>query len=229
MSERGIIMGAWSVRQILAGRKTATRRVIKPRNRWVARDLKQATERDEYHRAGGAGDGSMLRGAIAGLVQGCLHGQPGDLLWCRERQRVIETWVPGPDGMGIRVRYEADGAESGWLPYPERLKGTPVVGKCLAYGGYRESSRLTLRVTDVRVERVQDISEEDARAEGVTGHDPEPVDEGGTIYAWPGRSSAPCPRAHFAHLWDSINGRRPGCSWADNPWTWAVSFERVTP
>lgn len=49
------------------------------------------------------------------------------------------------------------------------------------------------------------------------------------MYSWLGNSSAPCPRAHFAHLWDSINGARPGCSWDANPWVWVVDFVRFEP
>ena len=85
----------------------------------------------------------------------------------------------------------------------------------------RKFSRLTLRVTDVRVERVQEISDADAIAEGVDPqsaayfvyHGHEPTEE-----AW---------SAAYAELWNSINGNRPGCAWADNPWVWVVSFERV--
>ena len=90
----------------------------------------------------------------------------------------------------------------------------------------RWASRITLEVESVRVERLQDISEEHAIAEGCTGRDPEPVAEGGTIYYRPGISSAPSPLAHYRMLWESINGAG---SWALNPWVWVVAFKRVTP
>lgn len=117
----------------------------------------------------------------------------------------------------------------------------------------RKYSRISLGVLEVRVQRVQDITEEDARAEGCSGKDREPVAEGGTIYAWHGRSSAPCPRAHFYTLWDRINGARrrrvplmvgdpdyrldrpwktvidTSARWEANPWVWAITFKPVSP
>jgi hypothetical protein len=87
----------------------------------------------------------------------------------------------------------------------------------------RWASRLTLTVLDVRVQRLQDISEEDAIAEGIGSN---PVQEG-TWIDYPERTSAAGwsdPRKSFRSLWDSINGRREGASWNDNPWVVALSF-----
>ena len=78
----------------------------------------------------------------------------------------------------------------------------------------RWASRITLRITDVRVERLQNISEDDARAEGWPG----PITETGFPIA--------APLAWFANVWTSING--PG-AWDDNPWVWVIEFERVKP
>jgi hypothetical protein len=88
----------------------------------------------------------------------------------------------------------------------------------------RWASRITLEVTEVRVERLQDISEEDAKAEGIIqaeGFDLWATKEGGRLYE--------SPRLAFMALWDSINGQRPGMDWQSNPWVWAVSFKRITP
>jgi protein gp37 len=74
----------------------------------------------------------------------------------------------------------------------------------------KRPARITLEITDVRIERVQDISAEDARSEGIPALSPAPTAEGA-----------------YAILWDSINGKRPGCSWAANPWVWCVSFRRL--
>jgi hypothetical protein len=74
----------------------------------------------------------------------------------------------------------------------------------------RWASRLTLEVTEVRVQRVQEISEEDAEAEGRTMRD---YGTGGPGY--------------FPHTWDAINGKRPGCSWKENPWVWCLTFRRA--
>lgn len=90
----------------------------------------------------------------------------------------------------------------------------------------RWASRLTLRITDVRVERVQAISEADAIAEGIS-----PMNcYGPSCASGPdGCNARGCygVRSAYQDLWDSINGKKPGASWADNPWCWVVSFERV--
>ncbi|MCQ8781702.1 hypothetical protein [Mangrovibrevibacter kandeliae] len=84
----------------------------------------------------------------------------------------------------------------------------------------REFSRLTLIVTDVRVQRLQDISEADAVAEGV-----ECDSDGWRDYLMPSTQCCQTARESYRTLWDSINGKRPGCAWADNPWVVAISFE----
>jgi hypothetical protein len=109
---------------------------------------------------------------------------------------------------------ESGDEESEWIQYPERLKGIPIPGKCLAYGGYRESSRLTLEVMAVRVERVQEITPEDAEAEGIAE------------YMKKNRLGGYYTTA-FARLWNSINAKR-GFSWESNPWVWVVEFSNIT-
>jgi hypothetical protein len=88
----------------------------------------------------------------------------------------------------------------------------------------RWASRIRLRITDIRVERLQDISEDDARAEGAMWHD------GGTYWhsGWRHDYSDVHADAHssFARFWNKING--PG-AWDANPWVWAISFEREKP
>jgi hypothetical protein len=88
----------------------------------------------------------------------------------------------------------------------------------------RWASRLTIRITDVRVQRVQEITEEDAIAEGITG----PHMVGYRAFRVPEDSKPRYSRAEaaFEVLWDSINAKR-GYSWEGNPWVWAISFERV--
>lgn len=132
--------------------------------------------------------------------------QVGDLLWVREPLRPV-------DG---RVHYDADGQ-------PVRAHGEPWPWKARYIASRycpRWASRTTLKVLSVRVERVQSITEEDARAEGVTLS---------SVCSYVGRcNSAACPahnaRPAFRELWDSINGKRPGCSWAANPYVWVVGF-----
>lgn len=91
-------------------------------------------------------------------------------------------------------------------------------------------SRITLEITGVRVERVQDISPEDAISEGLLS-DEFPI--GGDsvqkygLEGWQHRHWRQSPVDAFEYLWDSINGRRTGCAWKDNPWCWCISFRRI--
>lgn len=140
-------------------------------------------------------------------------GGPGTLLWVRETFGVqLEPQEGYPNG---DVVYRADcsadeddfqyeGGGSAWRPSIHMPHW---------------ASRITLEVVSVQVERLQEISEEDARAEGIT----EPAIFSVDV---PGRSgplmSTPCYRAGFAILWDSIYG--PG-SWDANPWVWQIEFK----
>lgn len=125
-------------------------------------------------------------------VNNCPFGNIGDRLWVRETH-----W---PDIYGGNVIYRADGGEIGchaWKPSIHMR---------------REYSRVNLEITGVRVERLQDISEEDARDEGV-----KQFMRGCT------RHESEC-RGLFRWLWEKINGAE---SWQDNPLVWVVEFERV--
>lgn len=204
-TERPIPFYGPLVRAILGGRKSETRRVITQSRAWLY----------GYGAApSGLTDGTLWHFSCGDAPEEnawlhCPYGKPGDLLWVRERMRVIGRGPATGRPDTVRVRYEADGAESGLLPYPERLRGDPQIGKCLAYGGYREASRILLRVTDVRVERVQDITADGIVREGL---DPCPGSETeGSFTEW-------------IHLWDSINAKR-GYGWASNPWVWVIGFE----
>lgn len=214
------------------GRKTMTRRVVTLREFQASEtpgyDWTFRGTRNGGARGSGVGCWQDYRNADF-LAKFCPYGVPGDRLWVRERMRVIEvrsSWT-----ISIRVRYEADGAESGWLPYPERLKGEPVVGKCLSYGGYREASRDTLEVTAVRVERLQSITPNDAFAEGVCEYlshlsrttTLETVRE---FYRKASALQIPYACSYFAVLWDSINAGR-GWGWGVNPYVWVVSYRRL--
>lgn len=136
----------------------------------------------------------------------CPYGEPGDRLWVKEthqiRQRVIGSRLTARTETWVNYRADAENVER-WRPsiYMPRW-----------------ASRITLELTDVRVQRVQSISEEDARAEGAPAL-AEGVDD-----------AAAFGLRHtvgFARLWDSINLDR--APWAANPWVWALTFKRVTP
>jgi len=205
MKERPILFGGEMVRAILDGRKTQTRRVINPQPEW------QLT-------APRVVDGKWLFGSVAsGYAQDvwrCPYGQPGDHLWMRE------TWAtPGNFDHIKPSELGASHFSSTELVY----RATSEHGD--AYYTWRPSifmprwaSRITLEVTGVRAERVQEISEEDAKAEGVTAWHPRDP----SIVFRPEGSY----RNGFHQLWDSINAKR-GYAWDSNPWVWVVEFEVV--
>ena len=130
----------------------------------------------------------------------CPHGKPGDRLWVRE------TWHDASSSLHSCALYRADGIDLHWG------KWTPSIHMP------RWASRITLEVTGVRVETLQDIDLADALAEGIS-------DTGALILDSAGNEQGG-PIAEYAVLWEQING--PG-SWAANPWVWCISFSRVTP
>jgi hypothetical protein len=210
VKHRPILFSAEMVRAIIDGRKNETRRAMSPqpvfdRDRmcWYQRPPKDPSGPGRERHYGS--EDHFRRGVVVDFNP---YGQPGDRLWVRETFMPLPLEAP-PMGRRWGVVYGADGAQQE-LQAPEGYD--PMLYNYERWSPSihmpRWASRLTLEVVSVRVERLQEISEEDARAEGCTGHDPEPAAEGGTIYAWPGISSAPSARAHFAHLWDSINGAR---------------------
>lgn len=225
--ERPILFSAPMVRAILDGKKTQTRRLVgldtmrrsdTPGYDWTWRGQApiRSIAQQRRHPSGCWQDVSNEL-----LLSLCPYGVPGDRLWVKESYRLRldqDAKKPSDDWWKSGAWYAADGSTpSGCGGGPGKLRPSIHMP--------RWASRITLEIKSVRVEQLQDISEEDAKAEGCPGFDPEPADEGGTIYAWKGRSSAPSPRAHFAGLWDSINHDR--APWASNPWVWRVEFARV--
>lgn len=210
MKERPIIFSAPMVRAILSGAKTQTRRIIKPQPIDSADDPIGAIDVGVFHPTviarGEEAPGPEQFGAYTvdgGRSWRCPYGQPGQCrLWVRE------TWGALPHMMGgvqrETLRYRADGEyqnERGtwrWRP-PIHMP--------------RWASRITLEITDVRVERLQDISEADAKAEGVSMPDGTPTPPDFWSY-----------QQEFRHLWEQING--PG-SWDANPFVWVVTFRRI--
>jgi hypothetical protein len=238
MKERPIIFSAPMVRALLAGTKTQTRRVVKPQPPeilpayapkvyWPARD-RHMTHGDpdgaaylQFESPGDYDGAHVMRG---GFGFRCPYGQPGDRLWVRETWDFIPEGDPGtPSCAGIRY----------WADAGYELRTPPSNYNPMLYGKERVrpsihmprwASRITLEVTAVRVERLQDISEADALAEGVTPKW-EPGCSGRLMEALGGFSFRPAASA-YAELWEQING--PG-SWDANPWVWAIEFKRVTP
>lgn len=219
MKERPILYSAPMVREVLEDRKTQTRRVVKSFKHLVPA---LGEERDCIKDV----DGLPSRLDIAPRNWDCCpYGVPGDRLWVREA-----VWLPPPvtqhdlrEGADTwpKCVYSADtdDTEIAWMR-DMRWKQRPSIHMP------RWASRILLEVTDVRVQRVQEINEADAVAEGV---------EEGCVNYQPDYDAV-CDRmnalpacgavARYSLLWDSINAKR-GYGWEANPWVWAITFRRI--
>lgn len=208
MTDRPILFSGPMVRALIAGRKTQTRRLLKPQP-----TLNSA--------------GLLIWEARGDFVQ----GKPEDIAFAQrihvgDRLWVKETWAPltylthndpGPQAIIDGGFYRADegtvdGEVSKWKP---------------SIFMPRHASRLTLTVTDVRVERLQDISESDAVAEGIERHKAGWMPYNTAFFEADGTTPAgyhPAPRDSYRSLWNVINGFEGPKSWDANPWIVAYSF-----
>ena len=198
MKERPILFNAQMVRAILSGSKTQTRRIVKPQPNAVH-------DGEPYWYIGGYRVWGYRPAAAVPLRAGgnplpCPYGQVGDRLWVRE------TWARNENQlsdtrMDTSIVYRADteqraldnGGEKPWRPSIHMP---------------RWACRINLQITDVRIERVQDISRGDAMAEGCP---------------FANMAAGPDPREWYAELWKQING---AASWEPNHWVWVVSFKK---
>lgn len=217
MKERPILFSAPMVRTILEGRKTVTRRVLK------------------FNAAGRAAYfGKQWHPDDLDIAKACPYGQPGDRLWVRETWRTdsgLDMQKPS-SFCAWPVKYLADNAARTCGALFGNTNGKTRVSIHMP----RWASRITLEVTGVRVERLQDITPAQILAEGVLIHT---TPEGqalidistkhGPAHFLPklrGASTDDLLRAHWAALWTGINGID---SWNANLWVWVVEFRRVTP
>jgi len=193
MTERGMIFNAEMVRAILDGRKTQTRRIMKVQP--------SSGVRTSPFVKSGFEDGH-------GKVLSCPFGQPGDRIWVREAFRVMSCATDV-----ARLMYKASERNS----FTESTSTVPVAS-CTKQPSQkwtpsihmpRWASRITLEITDVRVERLNSISDTDANAEGVSADQLSPA------------------RYVFGSLWQSIYGADNPQSWQANPWVWVIEFRRV--
>ena len=206
MKERPILFSATMVRALLAGTKTQTRRVVKMKTHH------QIEERDNGTPWPWMYDGE--RDADSWMA--CPYGQPGDRLWVRETWRTdarLDDKAPNAFS-GWPVKYEADSTALNHGAFFGQTDGKTRVSIHMP----RWASRITLEITGVRVERLQDISEADALAEGI-----EDRGKGFAVYGTDDGITFD-PIRSYRSLWEQING--PG-SWDANPWVWVVEFRSV--
>ena len=234
MKERPILFSGEMVKAILEGRKTMTRRVVN-------KDISNQFDIDVDNTV--AAYINQLTGDSYDPVEICPHGTVGDRLWVRETWYYEEHMHDSTEGMpdspgGLyshRLVYKADCPD-----YPVNV-GVGRQGWRPSIFMPRWASRITLEVTDLRAERLQDITEGDAEKEGMPDEVPMspvycPVCEGRGFrdayhplslgYMEVDCTECDTARKKFKNLWDSINGRKPGKAWNDNPWVWVVEFRR---
>lgn len=190
MVEKPILFNQLMMRALVAGRKTVTRRVV--------RYIPALGDPDQW--CPRIGEPQFQR-IVGDYRRHCPYGAPGDLLWVRETHAIVPATAYRHDPR-VHHRVSADGYywaiyRAGW----ERVSN----GWRPSIHMPRWASRFTLRITKVGLERIQEITEEEAVVEGVEA------------------SSLCSAREGYAGLWDQINAKG-GYSWAANPWTWVIRF-----
>lgn len=201
MRERPILFGAPMVRALLDGKKTQTRRIVKPQP--------EPATPASWHPPGThwwpSGKAKSIL-TTQEMAAACPYGSPGDRLWVKEAHARV----------GEEVVYRWD-----WAICRDVKKWrSPIHMR-------RADSRITLEVVGVRVQRLHDITEEDAKAEGVepVRYDP----EGGDCWTASEAARLTPHRVAFEYAWNEIHGWTPAPAWDANPFVWAISFKRVTP
>ncbi|EIW8612700.1 TPA: morphogenetic protein [Klebsiella pneumoniae] len=208
ITERGMIFNAEMVRALLSGRKTQTRRIIKPQpeatlsgslsGKWLSRPLN-----------------GLLLPKIEDIAIHCPFGVVGDRIWVRETFQgplfdydLMDSYCkdPTPFEKPKFCVYKADG-----VPAPEFYDADDELHCCWRPSIHmpRWASRILLEITNVRVERLKSISDGDAIREGCSTAD---------------MKSGDCVADVFARLWASIYGDE---SWNSNPWVWVIEFKRI--
>lgn len=206
MASKPILFSTPMIKAILDGRKKCTRRVVKPQPPQFV---------DYFEKRGDGFKAYMVPGEPCDYPLVKPKYQPGDILWVRE------TWATVSSGI---IEYKATYIE----PYTGSTE-IDHIGKKITWRPSihmpREAARIFLRVTNVRVERLQEITAEDVIREGIKYSDSGPyhwhvLDT--KLNAW---INFHFHDEAFKHLWDSLNAKR-GYGWDTNPWVWVYEFER---
>jgi hypothetical protein len=217
MKERPILFSAPMVRAILSGSKSQTRRIVK----------QQPERNDKGTLMWGTGRRTGLQrfgvdglDVPPGVFARCPYGQTGDRLWVRETFDFLPDGGPDEPQACVIVYWATGSTEPRSAPesYNPMIYGREKVRPSIHMP--RWASRIALEVTGVRVERLQDISEADARAEGALECDP----VSGREVLLAGASQRGSFVLHYRDIWGSINGAG---SWATNPWVWVIEFRRL--
>ena len=206
MTERGMIFNGEMVRAILDGRKTQTRRIIKDCT--VGRD-----QISKFIQIGKKFIGCYPEDVPELIRECCPYGVPGDRIWVRETW--AEAGASAPDLKLYRANYPSHvPTHYENVPPAEDVRWTPSIHMP------RWASRILLEITDVRVEQLKSISEEEARSEGVAQ-----LREGFWKHYQPGWTQHQLSaRGSFTTLWESIYGFG---EWDRNPWVWVIEFKRI--
>lgn len=210
MKEIPILFSTEMVQAILEGRKTMTRRIVKPQ---IRNGVTLQFHPDGY---------CLQRSDITGFFDTnhikCKYGQPGDVFWVRETWCLTQPKDPETYYFGYKcgIQPYSSFAASEKFDFSSPDKWHPSIHMP------KEAARIWLQVEEIRVERLQDITEEDAIAEGV-----EKVGDRFKNYYQPGKTVKQVvgflqAKISFKSLWNEINGEE---SWDSNPWVWVVKFK----
>lgn len=214
MKQKPILFSTEMVQAILAGHKTQTRRT---------KGLEKVNLNPDARMSPSNTDGCNWHfyfhdGGSSHPIVSCPYGKRGDILWVRE---TLETSVTG----GALYRAGGKVGESlaeneflNWDDFSTTRKVIPSIHMP------KDAARIWLRIRDVRIERLQAISDSDARKEGIEIFWKKEINgfeivESKSITSW-----TKIPSDTFKSLWKSINGYK---SWNDNPWVWVIEFERI--
>jgi hypothetical protein len=210
------------------GRKTQTRRLVRKAGcqcgDWIPEEMDRVSVPEGFQMAGHSGRWWCKTCTSDQDAVRCPYGVPGDQLWVRETHAWIDRHIDHTDREDpVCVGFKADGACYRFESNPTLIPMENMEG----FGNFkwrsslfmpRWASRITLEVTAVRVERLQEISELDAKAEGAP-------DQGGIEVS--SMRHLVNHRGGFKWLWNSINGKR--APWESNPFVWVVEFKRIRP
>ena len=224
MNDKPILFQGSMVRAILAGRKKQTRRLIKPQPTLIDGEFKYYKNKNHQ---------LTYSPYVSGHLDKFMrhyspYGTKGDFLWVREN--FTFNWHPYHDKCKIPKSWPDDLPEQGLI-----YQATETDSEILNEASFKPSihmprwaSRLTLQVTKVRLQRLQDITEEDAMAEGIIQFADKGYAQAGAVYIDQNRISSvdieyvgDTAKEAFQLLWQSINGAK---SWEANPWVWPVDF-----